>query len=74
MEGFQLLNVLLLNVELERHGEEWDGVVVSWLRVVGGVRRGLWCIAAVQGYIQFADVVDQCDPCCRQGEFLVHVF
>ena len=71
MEGFQFLNVLLLNVELERRDEEWDGVVVSWLRAG---QRGLWCIAAVQGYIQYADVVDQCDPCCRQGKFMVHVF
>ena len=60
-----------MNCALEHRGLGQDGVV-------GKIGIGQDGIAVVQGYIRVADVVDRCagdyNPCCRQGELLVHVF
>ena len=67
-----------MNGALEHRGQVQDGVVCRWLREVGKIGIGQDGIAVVQGYIRVADVVDRCagdyNPCCRQGELLVHVF
>ena len=60
-----------MNCALEHRGLGQDGVV-------GKIGIGQDGIAVVQGYIRVADVVDRYagdyNPCCRQGELLVHVF
>ena len=70
-----------MNGALELRGQVQDGVVGRWLREVGKIGIGQDGIAVVQGYKNTSDfrtwliVVPQIThPCCRQGEFLVHVF
>ena len=59
IDGCHYIDVVLLDGKLERHCEEQDRVVNRrWVDSSG--RRGRWGIAAVQGYIQVADVVDRC--------------
>ena len=59
IDGRQFMDVILLDGKLESGSEEQDRVVNQRWADSGG-KRGWWGIAAVQGHIKVAKVVDPC--------------